>query len=574
MKSSKNLRNPGSAETEESRTELLALLEGTIDATEEGLLVVDLSRNTLLDNKRFGEIWKMPEDVLRERSDEKRVQWALDQVVDPERFLRRVDEVMRNPDVLGVDRIETKSGQILSRSSRPHRVGGVTVGVVWSVRDITAQSKFEEANRRAVRRAEILAEVSQTLSGSLDFKTTVAAIMNITVPKFADWSGLGLAEGEAGVRLVAFASPNGDQSFTNQVVNTVLNADAPRGICHAVRTGKTEFYPKIEERDLYCINDQWPIVGTRDPETLANIRKLGLCSFMVVPLRVRGRVMGAMSFARTSPDLPYSEDDLSLAEELSSRFALALDSSLLYQEALRTIQVREDFLSVASHELRTPLSPLRMQVEMAKRFAKDFLSSDPKREELVTLLDGAGLQMDRLLKLVNNLLDFSRIAAGRLALDLEWFDLGVLLDEILTRFTPLVKKAGCTLEVVRPSGGISGYWDRTRIDQVISNLLSNALKFGAGSKIEFKLEANPGEIRLLVRDYGIGIAANDSARIFERFERADGPTDYPGFGLGLFIAREIVTAHAGSISVASELGKGACFTVKLPVKARADSSAV
>jgi signal transduction histidine kinase len=331
-----------------------------------------------------------------------------------------------------------------------------------------------------------------------------------------------------------------------------------------IREGKAVLYSVITDEDLIADETRWPVVGTRDPKTLAEVRRIGLKSFMIVPLVVRGKVIGAMSIASGRSHRKYTENDLWLAEELGRRCAVALDSALLYRDALKTIQVREDFLSVASHELRTPLTPLRMQFDMALFFSKTLPSELPIRKDLLEVVEGAGKQMDRLLRLVDNLLDVSRITAGRLKLQFERCDLGALVSEVVRRFEPEMKKAACSVSCSLPRE-VFGFCDASRIDQVISNLLSNAMKFGEGKPIEMTLEVNAGEAHLRVKDHGIGVLEEDRQRIFERFERAASSRSYRGLGLGLYISREIIDAHSGKISVEPSSGGGAIFLVRLPL---------
>lgn len=565
----------------EEEAALHSLLEATIDATVEGLLVVDLEGKIVASNRRFAELWGIPEELIARRNDAELLAFARNQLVSPETFINRVHDVYANRESESSDILEFKDGRTLARSSRPQKSDGKISGLVWSFRDITAQIRAETARNEALkkeklaraeaeaerRNAETIAEASRLLADSLDYETTIQTIQKIIVPEFADWSGIAVKENDGSVRLVGFRSDPFDSELSKKIVlNTILDRDAPRGITVVVRTGKAVLYPDIEPEDLSPKEGEWGILGTRNPNILAALRAIGLHSFMIVPLVVRGKVLGAMSLASTSPKRHYGEAELRRAEEVGRRCAIALDSANLYREAIRTIQVREDFLSIASHELRTPLSPLRMQFEMALRFAKELPESTLRRAELIEMIEGAGLQVDQLLKLVNNLLDVSRITAGRLKLNAEWFDYSDLLREIAKRFEPSLKKSGCELRMTI-SDSFEGYWDRSRIDQVVSNLLSNALKFGMGAPIEVELVQVADEARLSVKNYGSKIELADRDRIFERFERGN-PGSAPGFGLGLYISREIVTAHSGRITVESEAEKGTVFTVRLPLRRR------
>ncbi len=566
----------------EDQASALSLLEATIDATDEGLLVVDVAGKILKSNRRFAELWQMPAELLSLNDDEALLNYAQNQLLHPEHFIPKVHEVYANRDIAISDILEFRDGRVVARSSRPYRLRDQTAGIVWSFRDITAQSRAEVARNEAFlqeirarneaeterRRAERISEASRLLAESLDLETTIRTIQEIVVPRIGDWSAIGVREGETGMRLLGFRVEPPMAEIADRIQNlTILDPNAPEGIPRVIRTGKAVLYPTVTEDDLKSENGSWPIIGTRDPETLAAVRKTGLCSFMIVPLLVRGKVIGAMSIGSTQAARKYGPAELLLAEEIGRRSAIAIDNAVLYRDALRTIQVREDFLSVASHELRTPLSPLRMQFEMAHLFVKDLPLTIAKRADLLALMEGASLQMDRLLTLVDNLLDVSRITAGRLKLRLEPFDLAALVAEVVRRFEPMFRKAECTLEMNLPAQ-VDGYWDRSRIDQVVSNLLSNAMKFGAGTKIGIELFERDGEAHLRVSDGGNGIAPEDIGRVFERFERGASAAGTHGFGLGLYISREIVSAHSGKISVESEPDRGARFTVRLPLQHR------
>ena len=173
--------------------------------------------------------------------------------------------------------------------------------------------------------------------------------------------------------------------------------------------------------------------------------------------------------------------------------------------------------------------------------------------------------MVRLNKLVDQLLDVSRLTAGRLLIEREQFDLCELLQEILDGFGRVLAKQATTVHVDAPAP-VVGMWDRFRIAQVITNLISNAIKYGERKPIDVSVEAVANNARLTVRDQGIGIPPEAIERIFGRFERAVSERHFGGLGLGLYIAQSIVVAHGGTISVTSAAGKGATFVVDLPLE--------
>ncbi|WP_225412423.1 GAF domain-containing sensor histidine kinase [Stigmatella hybrida] len=233
----------------------------------------------------------------------------------------------------------------------------------------------------------------------------------------------------------------------------------------------------------------------------------------------------------------------------------------LLQKEREGVKSRDEFLSIAAHELRTPLTPLKLQLETLRRSVVAAGFDDPR---VMRHLERSTAQVQRLIQLVDRLLDVSRIATGRLGLLLEDMDLSALATEVTDRFQEEAEGAGCQLEAHTP-GQVRGVWDRLRLEQVLSSLISNAIKYGAGHPIDVSVEEKQGVARLFVQDQGIGLVPADTSRIFERFERAVSPKRYGGMGLGLYVARQIVEAHGGTIVVRSQPGKGSTFIVVLPM---------
>ncbi len=314
------------------------------------------------------------------------------------------------------------------------------------------------------------------------------------------------------------------------------------------------------------------------------VTKLGIHSVVMVPLRVRGQTLGILSACRrlAATKKAFDEDDIQLAEELADRAALVVGQwqtlQLVEAERLRlfnlleereimlgdlrkAISVRDDFVSVASHELRTPLTALRLQHDSLRRSLEREAPPGTLDKSRVKL-EKAARQVERLSTLVEGLLNVSRIAAGRFRLDVEEIDLVRLAREVVDRFEEEAARTKTSIAVVAPES-IIGTWDRLRLDQVLTNLVANAIKYGRSNGITVTLTEADDDAIVAVRDEGIGIAAEDLGRIFGRFERAVPSDHYGGLGLGLYIAHEIVVAHGGTIDVTSEPGRHTTFTVRL-----------
>jgi PAS domain S-box-containing protein len=242
--------------------------------------------------------------------------------------------------------------------------------------------------------------------------------------------------------------------------------------------------------------------------------------------------------------------------------AIDIDDQKKAEQVLReAIGLREDFLSVASHELRTPLTSLRLEVENLLRFARR--NAGETTGDVIMRTERIDTQAARLNHLIDELLDVSRIAAGRLELKIEEVDLVAVVDEVRTRLGDEARRRGCVLDV-RGLERAVGAWDASRLDQVITNLLSNAIKYGAGKPVEITVDVTGDRAVLAVHDHGLGIPAEDQDRIFRRFERAASSRNYAGIGLGLWIVKQIVEALGGTVSVDSRPELGATFTVELP----------
>jgi PAS domain S-box-containing protein len=243
--------------------------------------------------------------------------------------------------------------------------------------------------------------------------------------------------------------------------------------------------------------------------------------------------------------------------------ATDIDDQKRAEEALRkAIILRDDFLSVASHELRTPLTSLKLEVANLSRIARR--DGGPEAApRLMAKVEKIDSQAARLHRLIDELLDVSRIAAGRLELHVEAVDIAQVVNEVGSRFSDEAARAGSTLNVNAPIA-VVGRWDRSRLDQVFTNLVSNAIKYGDCKPIDVSVAGEDDRAVVTIRDRGLGIAEHDHERIFGRFERAASSRHYGGIGLGLWIVKQIIDALGGTVTVESTPGDGSTFTVDLP----------
>ncbi|HEX5748985.1 MAG TPA: HAMP domain-containing sensor histidine kinase [Archangium sp.] len=231
--------------------------------------------------------------------------------------------------------------------------------------------------------------------------------------------------------------------------------------------------------------------------------------------------------------------------------ALARENARLRAE----VQAALELVGVAAHDLGNPLLALQLRLQRLRTQTRE----NPRAQEGLALVEREARRMGLM---VHDLLDLSRLSAGRLTLELEELDLAALAREVAERFSDQATAAGSTL-VVHAPGPVRGRWDRQRLDRVATNLLSNALKFGQGQPVEVHVRADGDRVRLAVKDHGVGLPADAQGRLFGRFERL-GATGRPGTGLGLYIVHQLVEAHGGTIHVSSLPGSGATFTVELP----------
>ncbi|WP_421546874.1 hybrid sensor histidine kinase/response regulator [Pseudomonas sp. QD4] len=233
-------------------------------------------------------------------------------------------------------------------------------------------------------------------------------------------------------------------------------------------------------------------------------------------------------------------------------------------ELEQAVRMRDDFMSIVAHEVRTPLNGLILETQLRKMHLARDNAAAFTLDKMHAMVDRDERQIKSLIRLIEDMLDISRIRTGKLSIRPSRFDLCQLVRGLLENFAPQVHAAESSVSL-SAEDSVEGEWDEFRIEQVISNLLTNALRYGAKSPIEVRVYRQDGEARVEVRDHGIGISEDNQKRIFQQFERVSGSPVAAGLGLGLFISEQIVAAHGGSITVQSQIGEGALFRVSLPL---------
>jgi predicted ATPase/signal transduction histidine kinase len=414
----------------------------------------------------------------------------------------------------------------------------------------------------AERRALLLGEATAVMTSTFDYQGVFGALSRICVRSFADWAIIDLIEGGETMRLAgAHRDADKEALLRELAARYPAGAGSPAPASSVLATGRPLLIAHLgdEQRRAHAVDERHVEI----------IRRLGTASIVVVPLVARDTTLGALTLASATPGW-FLPADVELAAEIGRRAALAVDNARLLRATQQAVRLRDEFLSVASHELRTPVTSLMLTVD---RLARSVVSGKPLLPEALSSgLDRVKHSTGRLRRLTDELLDVTRIEHGRLDLNPVEVDLGALARQVGDALRFDAARAGCTVRI-ETDGPVTGVWDPSRLEQVITNLLSNAMKFGHGHPVEVRVRDAGSGAELTVRDHGLGIEPRYQAVIFNRFERAVSAAQYGGLGLGLYIARRIARAHGGDLRVESQPGQGATFTLTLPWAAPAPAEA-
>lgn len=423
---------------------------------------------------------------------------------------------------------------------RPVRMVGIGL-------DVTTRRRAEEA-------ARFLADASKVLGDIEDVERTLQRLAALAVPRFVDYCAVTLIDQDGSLRRVPIAGPEEGAAAAWAEFEKRSAAVVQERAGAAIRTGVTELVPTVSA-------DSGPDSGG-GAEAAEWWTGRGWRSCLTVPLKARGRTLGALTFATLGSGRQLDAADVRLAEQLAERASTAVENARLY-DALRGADRRKDqFLAVLAHELRNPLSPLAA--------VADVLSS-PGMAEPDRLKAGAVLtrQVGLLTRLIDDLLDVARISEGKFVLRPEQTTLGALVGRAIELVEPQAAIAGHTMTVDVADADAAIVVDGSRVVQALANLLANAVKFsGAGSRTWVRGGVADGVASLAVVDEGIGFAPERSERLFDMFTQEPGSDSHGGLGIGLYLVRAVAVLHGGTVTATSEgPGLGSVFTLRLPVGA-------
>jgi len=436
---------------------------------------------------------------------------------------------------------------------------------------VLAEERAARASaEQATRRLTFLAEASARLGSSLDFAATTSALARIMVPAFADISALSLngRDGEAARTEIAWCSDDADAEPRTACVEHLDQAAVRLALARVAETGKAERWSAAATGGGL---GSAAGAGRSQPVELAP--GVWVESTLIVPLVARGHSVGALLLGMGVSRRSFDADALAMAIDLGSRAAIALDNALLYRKIQEEDRRKNEFLAMLGHELRNPLAPISNAVHVLNGDAHDAATVSWARDVI-------GRQHKQLVRLVDDLLDVSRITRGKIELKIETVDLSQVIAAAVETSRPHVDAHGHTLTILLPPEPLALRGDFARVAQILSNLINNAAKYTErGGRISVTARREGGEIVFRVRDSGVGIAKEFLATIFEPFTQVDRTLDRSqgGLGIGLTLVRRLVEMQDGSVSASSE-GRncGSEFVVRLPaaeVERQASASA-
>ena len=542
----------------------LDVVEGLLASSSVGFAFLDTDLRYVRINQALASIQRLPieahlgrrpSELFGERSSG--AEALLRYVITTGRPFERVDWTVAHPG--------EEVAHYVSSCTPVRGPSGAVLGVGVAVVDVTLTRRADDALQE---RAGFLAEVTALLASSLDYEATFATLVRLVVPRLADLCTIDAVDADGAIRRVAVAHRDpGKEAAAREVrARHGYNPDGP--LVRALRTGRPELIAEVTDEHLRAV--------ATSAEQLANFRALGTRSAIFVPLAVRDEVLGVLMLLSAESGRVYTPADLVLAQEVASRAAVAVDHALMYravQLALAQAEAanrgKDDFLATLSHELRTPLNATLGWARLLRSGRLDAATS-------ARALDAIERSTEAQARLIEDLVDVSRIVVGKLEMVPEPVDLRAVVERASETLRPAAVAKNVALRVAPGALTCIVNGDRGRLEQVMRNVIGNAVKFTpAGGSVDVELALDGDRARITVADTGEGIDPGFLERVFDRFAQADtGPTRaHGGLGLGLAIARHVLHLHGGNIAARSEgRGHGATFVITLP--ALAGSAAV
>lgn len=425
---------------------------------------------------------------------------------------------------------------------------GNPIGIVNS-RDITEHKRADEALR-------FLADASAVLASSLDSEATLRSLAHLAVASLADFCVIHRLEENGKVRWLeaAHVDPAKEELLRERLQRHPSDLDPENAVAEVLRTGEPALIPALPGSS--------PEIAAATLEQLRHVNALGTRSRMILPLFARGRTVGAISFSLAESSRQYSPEDLALAEELARRASLAVDNAGLYEAAQQASKAKSDFLSMMSHEFRTPLSAIMGYTDLLKARI-----GGPITEQQQEQLERIQTSALYLLQMVDEILAFSRMEAGREEVHANRVDAARVAREAAAVVEPLAREKGLGLHLELSDRLPRIDTDPDKLRQILVNLLGNAVKFTENGEIRLAVSSRDGAVEFQVHDTGIGIAAEHQKRIFEPFTRVERVTTRRtgGTGLGLSVVQRLAKLLGGEVRVESTPGRGSTFVLRLPV---------
>lgn len=424
---------------------------------------------------------------------------------------------------------------------------GQLIGASNISRDITARKRVEQTTR-------FIASANSALANLTDFESTLQKVANLAVPIFADWCAADLAELDGSVRRSVLVHANPARVALVQDLRSryPLSRSDPFGVMKVLRTHEPEFIEEISDADLERV--------IKDPEPLEAVRTLGLRSYICVPLHSRGKTIGALTFATAESGRAYTPDDLRAAQDLAHRVVIAIENASLLLALKESDRRKDEFLAMLAHELRNPLAPIRNAVDIMH-------NAEPAVAEVQWARDVIDRQLQHMTRLIDDLIDMSRISRGKIELRKETIQLASVVATAVEASRPPIESRRHELSITMPAQPIMLNADPTRLAQVLSNLLNNAAKYmEEGGHIWLTCERSGDQAVIRVKDTGVGIPVTMLPHIFDMFVQVDHSLERSqgGLGIGLTLVQRLVALHGGTVQAFSDgPGKGSEFVVRL-----------